>query len=403
MKYIWNFFKWLFITCLILFIAAAAINSQTDVFFNIGAYIPALEEKYPQAADKISELSQKLADITSSIPTPSEIIADIRNEDLPIDPEDLASNAYITDSPMLSFYPHDNLSVRIPDGEGAEVFGITDSPLKRNLIAYVMGENGFEEQTPFSVNSSGEFYKYIKLPDTGSTLKLDVYTGSRPYGEFQSWVYDYITLERTPEGVWQVKQSPVLEHNQAMYEKDKSLSDALKSTPSIQSKNDSVTALASQITENAQSDYDKALFLHDWICTYLYYDTDNLNSEVTVPYYATEVIENQSAVCLGFATLYAALCRSIGIPCNVVSGYALGISSDTEWTDANIGTDVQNHAWNEVYADGRWVIVDTTWDCVNKIENGERIKGGEPMHIYFDANLSFFSQNHKILEYMRRR
>ena len=97
----------------------------------------------------------------------------------------------------------------------------------------------------------------------------------------------------------------------------------------------------------------------------------------------------------------AALCRAEGIPCNVVTGYALGVSGDTKWTDENIATDEQNHAWNEVYVDGRWVIVDTTWDSGNKIENGMWIDGSVS-HLYFDANLQFFSSNHRIIEYYKR-
>ena len=115
-----------------------------------------------------------------------------------------------------------------------------------------------------------------------------------------------------------------------------------------------------------------------------------------------DIVKSRKAVCLGFATLMASLCRSIDIPCNVVSGYALGVGNDTAWTDTSIATDEQNHAWNEVYVDGRWMIVDTTWDCANKIENGEMNKG-EVSHLYFDANLQFFSNNHKILEYSKRR
>jgi transglutaminase/protease-like cytokinesis protein 3 len=87
----------------------------------------------------------------------------------------------------------------------------------------------------------------------------------------------------------------------------------------------------------------------------------------------------------------------------VVSGYALGVGEDTEWTEKSIITDYQNHAWNEVYVGGRWVIVDTTWDTANKIENGVMSKGEEVSHLYFDSNLQFFSQTHKILEYSRRR
>ena len=72
--------------------------------------------------------------------------------------------------------------------------------------------------------------------------------------------------------------------------------------------------------------------------------------------------------------------RSIGIPCNIVSGYALGIDGVDTWAELT-DTKTQNHAWNEVYIDGRWVIVDTTWDCGNKIVNGEKTKEGTPYEL----------------------
>ena len=182
----------------------------------------------------------------------------------------------------------------------------------------------------------------------------------------------------------------------------KSIKEALKYTASIQSNSDSIISIAEQLTADKTTDYEKVLALHDWICSYMYYDVDSLASDEAPPYYATDIVKSRKAVCLGFATLMASLCRSIDIPCNVVSGYALGVGNDTAWTDISIATDEQNHAWNEVYVDGRWMIVDTTWDCANKIENGEMNKG-EVSHLYFDANLQFFSNNHKILEYSKRR
>ena len=105
--------------------------------------------------------------------------------------------------------------------------------------------------------------------------------------------------------------------------------------------------------------------------------------------------------CLGYANLYAALCRASSIPCNVVTGYALGVSgsSGSSWDDAGINATDANHAWNEVYVDNRWVIVDTTWDSKNSISGGEATSDGAVSHLYFDANILFFSANHKILDY----
>lgn len=401
MKFIKRFIYFI----VILFICAIFVNAKTDFFYNISTYIPVLS-KYPLTTKVISDLSKSIADITSMIPTPSEIMATLRNEELPIDPEDVASNAYISDSPMLTFYPHENISVMLDeDNDYINIFGMVANSSKRHLIiTFSDSVNQELDQVSISCDTSNHFNKKVPIPHTEyNTLKLSVFAGPKEFGQFTSWVLNVITLIRDENGLWAVQQSPVYENNKFMYEKDKSISEALKSTPSIQSDNPSIKALAIQIASNYQSDYDKALAIHDWICSNIYYDEDNLNSGETIPYYATDVINNQKAVCLGFATLYAALCRSIDIPCNVVSGYALGIGEDIDWSELTINTDYQNHAWNEVYVENRWVIVDTTWDTQNKIQSGEWITGSDISHLYFDSNLQFFSQNHKIIEYTKRR
>lgn len=390
---------------LILAISICVINAETDFFLHFGDYVPLAEEKYPQAVDKISDLSMKLSDITDLIPSPAEIIALIKNEEMPIDPSDIATNAYITDSPMLSFYPDENISVMLtPDG-AVNIFGITYSANKRNLIVRISDLAGnVLEQSTISVDGMNKFNKTIKIPETDNTeLDISVYAGSKPYGEFESWIYNYVKISRDENSVWQIKKSPVYANNKAMFEKDKSTSEALRRTPSIQSESQGIITIAQQLTQNCENDYQRILALHDWVCSYIRYDMDSLNSGEIPPYHANDVVTGRKAVCLGFATLYASLCRSINIPCNVVSGYALGIGEDTDWTSATVLTEEQNHAWNEVYVDGRWVIVDTTWDCVDKIENGVIVSGSGVSHLYFDANLDFFSSNHKILEYSKRR
>lgn len=396
--------KKLFAILLILAIGIAVINTKTDFFLNFGDYAPVIEEKYPEFAETVSFLSERLSRLTDYVPSLSEIVAKIKQEELPIDPSDVAVNAYIQDSPMLSFYPKENISV-MTDYDTVQIFGIVPSRSKSHLIAEFTEENGeVLEQASITANSENQFNKTVKIPNSnGEYMKLSVYTGERAYGQFDSWVYNYVTLKKNDDGGWTVAKSPVFEHNKAMYEKDKSISEALKYTASIQSNSNSIISIANQLTADKYTDYDKVLALHDWICTYMYYDVDSLSRDEAPAYYATDIVKSRKAVCLGFATLMASLCRSIDIPCNVVSGYALGVADgESDWTEETVATDEQNHAWNEVYVDGRWIIVDTTWDCGNKIENGE-MKKGEISHLYFDANLQYFSNNHKILEYSKRR
>lgn len=390
---------------IVLAIGVCIVNSETDFFLHIERYIPQLEENNPEVCDVISELSMDLSDLTDLIPSPAELVAMIKHEEMPIDPSDIAVNAYIEHSPMLSFYTDENISVMVNDEGYFSIFGITKSENKKHLLVRVTDPNGETlDQTPVSVDGINQFNKTIAVPNTEfNELDISIFTGSKPYGNFQSWVYNYIKFIRDENGIWSIKKSPVYDHNKEMYEKDKSTSEALKRTQSIQSESDGIRTIASELTQNCSSNYDKILALHDWVCSYIRYDLDSVNSGAIPPYFAEEVVTSRSAVCLGFATLYAALCRSIDIPCNVVSGYALGVGADTDWSDATIVTDEQNHAWNEAYVDGRWVIVDTTWDCSERIENGEIISDGEVSHLYFDANIEFFSANHKILEYSKRR
>ncbi len=382
-----------------------AVNYETDFFRNIGEYIPALEEKHPELTDGISRLSSDLSGLIHQIPTPAELKAIISGGELPIDPSDVAVNAYIKNSPMLAFCPVENISMRVTDSRTLEIFGVVSSGDRAWLVVCFNTPDGETvSQETIETNSSYEFYKELDIPETQShTLSIDVYSGSQPYGNFISWVYNYVTIEDF-YGAWQIQPSPVLGSNVEMYERDKSINDALESTLSIQSEYENMKSAAEQITQGHITDYDRAMAIHDWVASYLYYDNDALASEETAPYAAADVMNSRKAVCLGYATLYATLCRAIGIPCNVVSGYALGVGGgDKSWTDGNIASEEQNHAWNEVYADGRWVIVDTTWDSQNKYENGEFIDGNGVSRLYFDANIDFFSANHKILEYSLRR
>ena len=195
----------------------------------------------------------------------------------------------------------------IADYDRIQIFGIVGSRSKSNLIAAFIDENGETlEQVSITANSEDSFNKTISIPKTdGASVGVDVYTGDKPYGQFESWAQNYVKLVRDGNGGWVIEQSPVFEHNKAMYEKDKSIKEALKYTASIQSNSDSIISIAEQLTADKTTDYEKALALHDWICSYTYYDVDSLASDEAPPYYATDIVKSRKAVCLGFATLMA--------------------------------------------------------------------------------------------------
>ena len=389
------------ILVLLLFISYAVVNYNTGFFINISGSIPYLGKNHPELAESISHASKKLNATISQIPTPLELIARFQNKELPIDPEDIAENIYYSSDTMLNFYTHRNISVVIDNGT-LDVYGITDKESDKYLVYRFFDDTGETLRQDTDVcDSDGEFRKNLTIPE--GTYQFSVFTGPEQYGEYQSLVYDYIFLEKSAEGYWQLKDSPVFKNNVEKFEKAKSKSAALADTYDICHSKESIVTLARSITNGIEKDYDKALAIHDWVCNNIFYDTDSIDGlSNNAPYIATDVLESRRAVCLGYSNLYAALCRSIGIPCNIVTGYALGVGSgETEWNETNQTTSEANHAWNEVYLDNRWVIVDTTWDSKNKIENNVGYKDENLSHIYFDANLKFFSVNHRITEYLK--
>ena len=207
-------------------------------------------------------------------------------------------------------------------------------------------------------------------------------------------------LQNDGEG-FAIARPMVAQHNEEMYTKGKSISLGLKKTDNIKPDNETIISIASQLGENTKNEYEKLVNFHDWVCSYLYYNVDYINDSKIAPYKTEEVLRERNVVCLGYSNLFAALCRSAGIPCYVVSGYALGIDSDkTSWNEELAKTQEANHVWNEAYVNGRWVIVDTTWDSFNTYENGEMKNAGKVSHLYFDANPEFFSADHKIIEYL---
>ena len=171
----------------------------------------------------------------------------------------------------------------------------------------------------------------------------------------------------------------------------------LKPTDVVQSDNRSVAGLSAEITGNIDSAYEKVRAVHDWVANNIYYDQDAVDSlavspEVTWPLDAYFTYSVGRSVCEGYANLTTAMLRAAGIPARTVLGYALS-GSDDEWNNRNSSGMLTNHAWNEAYVDGRWVIMDTTWDSRN-IYYKKLYNSNPAINKFFDCTLEFFSYDH---------
>ncbi len=110
------------------------------------------------------------------------------------------------------------------------------------------------------------------------------------------------------------------------------------------------------------SDEEKERYVHDILIEMIEYDESaSLNQS------AYSALVNHRTVCAGYAKAFQYLMQKLDIPCYFVVGQSEG----------------QQHAWNLVYIDSRWMNVDVTWD-----------DGLEDPYYFFNKNDSFFQESH---------
>ena len=114
--------------------------------------------------------------------------------------------------------------------------------------------------------------------------------------------------------------------------------------------------------------------LYEFVNSYLSYDKSGSFANKG----AYSALINKRGVCEEYATLYAALCRAVGIHCKVVSGYSVEKkvekNADRVFDDSvgkyvdvpdEYSYSITNHDWNEIWLDDfGWVPVDT---CVSYV------------------------------------
>ena len=110
------------------------------------------------------------------------------------------------------------------------------------------------------------------------------------------------------------------------------------------------------------SDLEKALYLHDYIDTHVYY---KMVGDRT--YYSGSALGDGYAVCSGYDAAYRVLLHEAGIESAVQSSTPM------------------NHAWTYIKLNGQWYHADSTWD--------DNRDGYETIHTWFIRNDSEFTSS----------
>ncbi|WP_127489637.1 transglutaminase-like domain-containing protein [Paenibacillus ehimensis] len=115
---------------------------------------------------------------------------------------------------------------------------------------------------------------------------------------------------------------------------------------------------ATKLTNAAMTDMEKTAAIYSYITQSIRYDFAKAQSVQAdyIPDLDT-IYESSKGICYDYAAMFAAMARSQNIPTRLVMGYEA--SAPTTY-----------HAWNQIYLNGQWVTIDTTYDATF-VQNGQ--------------------------------
>ncbi|MDW7670595.1 MAG: transglutaminase-like domain-containing protein [Bacillota bacterium] len=107
---------------------------------------------------------------------------------------------------------------------------------------------------------------------------------------------------------------------------------------------------AAELTEGMTTDLEKVTAVYEYMVMNISYDYDKIPT-LTSSYLpdVDSIFLSNKGICYDYASLFAAMLRSVGVQAKMAKGYAARLE--------------EYHAWNEVMVDGEWRTIDTTIDA----------------------------------------
>jgi transglutaminase/protease-like cytokinesis protein 3 len=115
----------------------------------------------------------------------------------------------------------------------------------------------------------------------------------------------------------------------------------------------SIESVAAYLKLNAPSSLERLKAAHDYVADRVAYDAESYFAGRYPPQDARTVFETRKSVCAGYANLLTAIGRAAELDVRYVVGDGRPAGSDLSG---------ESHAWNAAQLDGRWYLIDATWD-----------------------------------------
>jgi hypothetical protein len=143
----------------------------------------------------------------------------------------------------------------------------------------------------------------------------------------------------------------------------------------------SVTA---KLTTGMGDQFLKAKVLHDWICDNIAYDAETAFFRANRRQDYASVLRNKKAVSAGYTNLFNQMCRLANIESIGISGYSKGFGYS-----GSLGGG-PDHDWNAVKINGKWYLVDVTWDA-GHVDQRTSIKNYSTQYLFLDSRSFLYS------------
>lgn len=137
-----------------------------------------------------------------------------------------------------------------------------------------------------------------------------------------------------------------------------------------------LTALTHKLVAPAKNNLEKIRAIYQFVIHFLSYDheaAESVHRRINQNTY--DILKRKKGTCWDYASLVCTMAPTAGIPCHVVSGFS---KADNRPTAVD---SVPDHAWNVVYLDSMFYLLDATWES-SRIATGEN-KKQNPDLVYF--------------------
>lgn len=274
------------------------------------------------------------------------------------------------------------------------------------------GSASFDLRSLYLVDDTSEYLQSRRAVPKGTYI-LCLLIGDQQHGTFMYEVFTLVEVDGSQrlgfhypdyyqkDAEWreEIDQTLIGNYYMDFYRQAGASGDTL-SQPEYNYVKNIADQISAKVPANANGrDYRLAYEAYCYLAQNLYYDFDNAaDPDTPSDTDVVNILKTKKAVCAGFSVVYAALLSVWDIPCNLIYGFAPGQGGDEENFDPTTA-DLQdcNHAWNEAFVGGKWIMIDATWGCGNSFLDNT-FEAGEMNDSFFDCGLENFSDMHCIVQ-----